>query len=261
MQYFYAYHGPLNESDFNPKGGYGISSKTKHARVSVGDRVFIIQRLAGRESSFYLCGEYEVIGHSINRDSRYPYRFALKDVSHLNAFVMLDPLKLSEVLPHKGGDKRFNLFQRHFCSQGASFAAPLVNEVVGLLSSFTESHIESYEQRSRREDGLRMVKVRMDQAAFRRDVLDNWYCKCAITGSSLAVEACHIISHANQGEPSVENGIALAADLHRLFDNDDLSFMNNKVILSERAQREERYKDLHNKLIQQPKSPVNFINR
>lgn len=260
MQYFYAYHGPSNESDFNPKGGYGVSTKTKHARINVGDRVFIIQRLAGKASSFYLCGEYEVTGHLINSSSLYPYRFALKDVSHLNAFVLLDPLKLSEVMPYKGGDKRFNLFQRHFCSQGVSFAATLVKEVVDLLSSYIGSHKEPYEQRSRREDGLRMVKVRMDQSAFRRDVMDNWHGKCAITGSSLAVEACHLISHANQGEPRVENGIALAADLHHLFDNDDLSFMNNKVILSERAQQEERYKELHNKLIQQPKSPVNFIN-
>ena len=260
MQHFYAYHGPQNESNFSPIGGYGVSSKAKHTRVDVGDRVFIIQRLAGKTSRFYLCGEYEIVGHSINHDSGYPYRFTLKDVSHLNAFVMLDPLELSTLLPYKSGDKRYNLFQRHFRSQGASFVVPLSNEVVNLLGSLTGSHIESYDQRSRREDGLRMVKIRMDQAAFRRDVLDNWQGKCAITGSSLAVEACHIISHAKQGKPSVENGIALAADLHHLFDNDDLTHMNNKVILSERAPKEERYKGLHNKFLSQPKIPDEFIN-
>ena len=113
----------------------------------MGDRVFIIQKLAGKTSGFNLCGEYEVVGHSINHDSRYPYRFTLNDVSHLNAFVMIDPLELSKVLPHKNGDKRFNLFQRHFCRQGASFDAPLTSEVVDLLSLLTGSHIESYEQR------------------------------------------------------------------------------------------------------------------
>ncbi|QCR38080.1 HNH endonuclease [Nissabacter sp. SGAir0207] len=260
MHYFYAYHGPQNEHTFKPEGGYGISSKTRHARVKVGDRVFIIQRLAGKASCFYLCGEYEVTGHSINPDSGYPYRFALKDLSRLDPFIMLDPLKVSEILPHKGGDQRFNLFQRHFCSQGASFAAPLAKEVVDVLTTLAGSHAEGYEPRSRREDGLRMVKVRMDQGPFRREVLDNWHGRCAVTGSSLALEACHIISHANQGKPSVENGIALAADLHHLFDNGDLSFHNNKVILSERAQKEERYQALHNKELGKPKYPVN-INR
>ena len=261
MQYFYAYHGPQNETAFDSEGGYGVSLKSKHLRVNKGDRVFIIQKLAGRESCFYLCGEYEITDHSINHDLTYPYRFALEDISHLGAFILLDPLTLSERLPFKEGDKRLNVFQRHFCRQGASFAAPLDKGVVDVLSSLTGSNADYYEHRPRREDNLRMVKIRLDPAAFRKDVLDNWQGKCAVTGSSLAVEACHIISHSNQGSPSVENGIALASDLHHLFDSDDLSFRDNKVVLSERAQKEERYKGLHGKIIRKPKIQVSFITR
>lgn len=69
--------------------------------MNKGDRVFIIQRLAGRESCFYLCGEYEITGHSINHELTYPYRFAPEDISHLGAFLLLDPLTLSERLPLK----------------------------------------------------------------------------------------------------------------------------------------------------------------
>lgn len=260
MQYFYAYHGPKNKNNFAYEGGYGIGVKTRHERVNVGDRVFIIQRLAGSTSNFYLCGEYEIAGHSVNHASDYPYRFTLKDISCLDAFIMLDPLKLSEILPEKNGEKRFNLFQRHFCAQGASFAAPLGAPVVEVLRAISGGQPAEYEQRSRREDGLRMVKIRMDQAAFRRDVLDNWQGKCAVTGSSLAIEACHIISHADQGSSDVKNGIALAADLHHLFDHGHLSFKNNKVILSEQARKEARYKDLHNKTLQQSRVGVNFVN-
>ncbi|SMG29027.1 HNH endonuclease [Cedecea sp. NFIX57] len=259
MQYFYAYHGPQNEKDFDPKGGYGTRLQHNYERVKDGDRVFIIQKLAGRNSLFYLCGEYEITGHSINNKLNYKYRFALKDVSQLDHFIELDPIALSKMLPKRDGDSRWNIFQRHFCRQGAAFARALDSNVVEVLSSLVGEAVEAqFEHRPRREDGLRMVKVRQDQAAFRRDVLNNWNNKCAITGSSLAVEACHIISHASQGEPTVENGIALAADLHHLFDSDDLSFEGNRVILSLKAQNEPRYHALHNAEIQTPKTPVKF---
>lgn len=258
MQYFYAYHGPQNEQDFNPAKGYGVSSKAKYEQVNDGDRVFIIQHLKGKTSAFYLCGEYEITGHLIKSSARYPYRFELKEVSNLNEFIILDPIKLNNALPQKDGDYRLNNFQRHFCSQGNSFRAPLTKECIDVFNSILDSTDIYTTMRKRREDGLRMVKVRRDQKIFRIEVLDNWHGKCAVTGSSLAVEACHIISHANKGNPCIENGIALAADLHNLFDSDDLSFVNNKVILSERAQNEERYKHLHNIKLRTPKSKVTF---
>lgn len=260
MQYFFAYHGPQNKHNFNVNEGYGVSKKYKHALVNVGDRVFIIQKLAGKTSRTYLCGEYEITDRSINIKSRYPYRFSLERVSQPDAFIELDTLALSEELPQINGDPRRNNFQRHFCVQGLSFHAPLEREVIDILSSIIGSYAGPQEPRPRREDGMRMVKIRMDQAVFRREVLDNWHGKCAVTGSSLAIEACHIISHASQGNPSIENGIALAADLHCLFDNGDLSFINNKVILSDRTRKEERYKGLHGQDLRAPKFPVKFSN-
>ncbi|MFB5745109.1 HNH endonuclease [Cedecea sp. S5-13] len=259
MQYFYAYHGPQNDKAFDPKGGYGTRLQHNYERVKDGDRVFIIQKLNGRNSPFYLCGEYEITGHSISNTLNYKYRFELKDISQLDNFIELDPIALSKTLPQREGDRRLSIFQRHFCRQGASFARALDSNVVDVLRSLVGEAVEAqFEYRPRRKDGLRMAKFRKDQDAFRRDVLNNWNNKCAITGSSLAIEACHIISHASQGDPTVVNGIALAADLHHLFDSDDLSFEGNRVILSIKAQNEPRYHALHNIEIQTPKTPVKF---
>ncbi|MDF7760551.1 HNH endonuclease signature motif containing protein [Kosakonia cowanii] len=103
-----------------------------------------------------------------------------------------------------------------------------------------------------------MVKIRHEQGKFRKAVMSNWEGKCAITGSALAVESCHIIRHADNGLPSVENGIALAADLHKLFDSDHLSFRGNRIILSASARSEARYKDFHDTELRKPLTPVNL---
>jgi|GEM_PF-5996093 len=115
-----------------------------------------------------------------------------------------------------------------------------------------------FEKRNYKDGGWAIIRTRNDQEKFRQDVLDNWEGKCAVTGSALTVEACHIVSHANKGSPSVENGIALAADLHRLFDSGHLRFKDGRVVLSEEARNDPRYGFLDNAKIRVPICPVNF---
>lgn len=100
------------------------------------------------------------------------------------------------------------------------------------------------------------AKVRAAQRAFREDVLRNWGRKCAITGTELALEAAHILSHAEGGAPSVENGICLAADLHTLLDSGHLRIVNGKVQLSDKARRDERYGSLEGRSLRKPLTVV-----
>ena len=257
MKYFYAYHGPQNKDNFDYSGGYGVQKESKLSKAKEGDLVFVIQRLSG-ESDFMLCGLFKIARFYYEPTSTYPHRVQLNDISRLDAFLPLDELLLSEQLPPSNRKEPWTNFTRHFCHVGASFEAPLGEGVVSVLNSLMVIPDDQTETIDRREDGMRMVKIRREQGRFRKEVMSNWGGKCAITGSSLAVEACHIVRHADKGSASVENGIALAADFHKLFDSDNLSFRDNQIILSEAARREPRYKDLHGKKLREPLKPVNL---
>lgn len=87
-------------------------------------------------------------------------------------------------------------------------------------------------------------------------MLRNWGRKCAITGTELALEAAHILSHAEGGAPSVEKGICLAADLHALLDSGHLRIVNGKVQLSDEARRDERYGTLEVRSLRKPLAVV-----
>lgn len=102
------------------------------------------------------------------------------------------------------------------------------------------------------------IRVRPAQGRFRAEVLRNWGDACAITGQKLVVEACHIIAHAEGGASTIENGVALAVDLHRLLDSGHLLLVDGKVLMSDEARRERRYADLHDNELRTPCKPVMF---
>lgn len=114
----------------------------------------------------------------------------------------------------------------------------------------------SFKQRSFIDDGWAKKRVRKSQESFRQDVLINWNGRCAITGSIFAIEACHIVSHSSGGAPSVENGIALAADLHFLLDNGHLKIIDNCAIFSDEARKDPRYSEYHNIKLRDPIVPI-----
>lgn len=260
MQYFYAYHGTKNTEDFNYRTGYGVGQKWKVHQVNSGDRLFVIQKLAGART-FLLCGLYEIIDTYENPDSEFPYRVKLKDLSGLDSFLPMDESHIGEQLPLSKRKEPWTNFKRHFCHQGASLEAVLDEKIVSVLNSLIAMPEEQSEILDRRDDGLCMAKFRRDQNKFRKEVMMNWGGKCAITGSSLAVEACHIVRHADRGSISVENGIALAVDFHKLFDSGHLSFEDNRIMLSESARREPRYKDFHGTELRVPLKRVNLSGK
>lgn len=64
------------------------------------------------------------------------------------------------------------------------------------------------------------VRVRLGQAAFRRELLGRTGAVCAFTGRAPAavLEAAHLYSYAKAGEHRQHGGLLMRRDLHRLFD-------------------------------------------
>ena len=91
-------------------------------------------------------------------------------------------------------------------------------------------------------------KIRHGQRVFRRNLLDQYDCKCAISGYSPidVLEAAHITSHSESGINSVNNGLLLRADIHSLFDSGMLKInpKSFKVSLS-RELKKSKYKEFH----------------
>lgn len=142
-------------------------------------------------------------------------------------------------------------------------------EVIGNGRLYTEYRAENARQKlnnphfvkreSENSHTYSRVKVRKAQGLFRADVLRNWGDKCAITGTRLALEAAHILSHSKGGAPSVENGICLAADLHTLLDRGHIRFEDGRVVLSIEASADERYAPLDGCSLRKPLVAVNLI--
>ena len=136
-QYFYAYHGPNNNFDFEPSGGYGVGNETKQKKTHVGDMVFVIQK-RGNSTHFELCGLYRITGHYHQESSPRPFRMKLIDTQSNKKRIVIDEEHLSRRLPITKGNKGWSNFKRHFCRQGASFESPLEPEVVWVLNELLE---------------------------------------------------------------------------------------------------------------------------
>jgi hypothetical protein len=67
---------------------------------------------------------------------------------------------------------------------------------------------------------LRAIKTRRGQDKFRKSLLTAFNDTCCVTGSTVisVLEAAHIISHSDDTNYKVTNGILLRADIHTLFD-------------------------------------------
>jgi len=145
MKYYYAYHGPKNDKDFEWEFGYGLTSKSKRDKVAIGSKVIVIQKPA-KASKFRLCGVFEITKHYDDITNVFPYRFELENKSKLSEYIVLNDTKLSDELPViSGGNKGWSNFQKHFCAQGITFQKHIEPEVSEILMSFLDFQDETFD--------------------------------------------------------------------------------------------------------------------
>ncbi|UYO74003.1 HNH endonuclease [Halomonas qinghailakensis] len=249
--YFYAYHGPKNGSEFCYHTGYGVSKESKQSQTRRGDFVFIIQKRPSVDC-FQLCGVFKIVSHYYDEESARPYRMKLEDVSKLTTYIDLDEDKISRQLPQIKGDKRWSNFKRHFCRQGVSFQSSLNKAVVDLLNTLVlprSSTIEDNEEKfnleverslnsSEKARAFRLKKANKKPekcvvaiTTFKRNpdvvatVLLRAGGKCEACGNDAPfkkrkdntpyLEVHHIVRLADNGDDTVENAIALCPNCHR----------------------------------------------
>jgi hypothetical protein len=80
--------------------------------------------------------------------------------------------------------------------------------------------------------GRRETQVRRDQAAFRKLVGDAYGWRCAITGDGdrCTLEAAHLHKRTWRLHNTVNDGILMRVDLHRLFDAEKLFIGPDRIV-------------------------------
>jgi putative restriction endonuclease len=89
-----------------------------------------------------------------------------------------------------------------------------------LLQKFAKDEVISVTEDAARYGAEYLIKTRLGQGAFRVLVTDAYSRRCAMTGEKTlpVLESAHIKPYANSGPHSVDNGLLLRSDLHKLFD-------------------------------------------
>jgi putative restriction endonuclease len=112
--------------------------------------------------------------------------------------------------------------------------------------------VGSVEETAARYGAPVTIRPRLGQGAFRVEVTDAYFRRCAITGEKTlpALEAGHIRPYAKSGPHEIRNGLLLRSDLHNLFDLGYLTVtLDYKVKVSRRIREEfengRHYYDLH----------------
>jgi 5-methylcytosine-specific restriction protein A len=252
MKYYYAYHGPMNDEDFDWKFGYGLQIKSKRDKVAIGSEVIVIQK-PDKVLEFRLCGVFKITAHYDDMTNVFPYRFELENVSKLSEYIVLNVIELSNELPIiTGGNNGWSNFHKHFCTQGITFQKllePEVTEILlsqidlqemtfeSVLESFTKKVISSSKSSTEeRRKRLKSARAKPKQKTVTTIVYDRnpdvvaevlfrakGSCeKCfklapfnRKSDRSPYLEVHHKVPLAQDGDDTVENAIALCPNCHR----------------------------------------------
>jgi putative restriction endonuclease len=89
-----------------------------------------------------------------------------------------------------------------------------------LLQTHPKDEVVSVAELTSRYGAEYLIKARLGQGAFRVLVTDAYSRRCAMTGEKTlpVLESAHIKPYASSGPHSVNNGLLLRSDLHKLFD-------------------------------------------
>lgn len=252
MGYYYAYHGPSNDNDFDWKLGYGLKIKSKRDKVPVGSKVIVIQK-PKNASEFRLCGVFSITSHFDDKNSKYPFRFKLKNESNLSEYIILNDIELSKELPTSTRKyKNWSNFQKHFCSEGITFQKQLETEISQKLISLLEINDESYNSAldkfrkkvkeseklssAERRERLKSATTKPKQKTVKTVIYDRnpdvvaevlfmakGKCEMCLSTAPFNrksdgtpyLEVHHIIPLSQGGDDTVKNAIALCPNCHR----------------------------------------------
>ena len=137
-----------------------------------------------------------------------------------------------------------------------------------LLTESKEEYSEVFEQGALYGSEF-LARARLGDGAFRVLVTDAYNRRCAITGEKTlpALEAAHIKPYSESGPHSINNGLLLRADLHKLFDKGYMTITNDfNLEVSKRVKEEyengkEYYKMHGNPLIVLPDNDKEYPAR
>ena len=120
-------------------------------------------------------------------------------------------------------------------------------------SPYIVAEIETSYQKSSLEEDLRVWRdtqqvIRQGQADFRKDLLEAYAGKCAVTGYDieLALDAAHVRKYNGRHTNYVQNGILLRKDLHKLFDHGVFGIRPRdlRIVINEQA-KNSKYTELN----------------
>tara|TARA_B100000029_G_scaffold379080_1_gene373892 strand:+ start:130 stop:888 length:759 start_codon:yes stop_codon:yes gene_type:complete len=114
-----------------------------------------------------------------------------------------------------------------------------------------------------RERIFRSIVIRRGQYRFRKDLIDAYDGKCAVTGydSDYALEACHILPYRGEQTNHVTNGLLLRSDIHTLFDlgKTAVDTTNMSLIIADDL-KATKYRELSGVLLNIPRDPLHRPN-
>ena len=138
-----------------------------------------------------------------------------------------------------------------------------------ILYKYSDTKTEDQVNETESRYGQYLTKIRIGQGAFRILVTDAYFRQCAITGEKTlpVLEAAHIKPYSTFGLNTVNNGLLLRSDLHKLFDAGYITITSDyKVEISKRIKEEfdngKEYNKFHgNSLISLPLNKIDLPNK
>lgn len=133
-----------------------------------------------------------------------------------------------------------------FLSEPSEFDAALLERI-----SAKGAFLDPADRRLRR---VTDVVIRSGQSGFRDSLLVAYGGRCAITDSDVSevLEAAHIVSYKGIQSNSVQNGLLLRVDLHRLFDKFLVTVGADRRVRVAPGLREGPYGEFHEKRLRNP---------
>ena len=104
------------------------------------------------------------------------------------------------------------------------------------------------------------IAVRRGQSTFRKNLIEAYRGKCAVTGTNVleTLEAAHIFPYNGIKTNHVTNGLLLRADIHTLFDIGLLSVNKDYLVILSSSLNKSDYAKYHGKKIRLPKKKHDY---